>query len=137
MPKNPQALVVRPRKSIERAAPAARELQDAIGSVRQAQQLLEFAKGGGKAAGWSLLGSASGFALAVAMHAQQVATFGAIGSMLALGIYAIRVCQRWNTPRFEQLDDELRDLDALKLTTRITDDEYLRIRENTLKKYGF
>jgi hypothetical protein len=132
-----KALVAKPRRNIQKAAGIKQEIQHSVASMKEAQQLLDFAKNGGKAAGWGLLGNASGLIVGVILHASQMATFASIGMMLGVGLYAIRCFQNMRTPHLEQLDAELRDLEAMRVAGRITDDDYPNMRAAILKTHGF
>ena len=83
---------------------------------------------GRKAAGRSLLGSATALALALLLQSPQVMVFGTIGSMAGLGAYGIRIFQKFRTPQYEELADELRDLDTTRLISNLPDEEYARLR---------
>ena len=132
------ALVKSHRRSITKAKPEHQaHLQQSLVNVNQARQLLDLAKNGGKAAGWSMLGSASALSLGLLIHSTQMPWFGTIGSMMGIGLYSIRLIQRWRTPNIEGLSDELRDLEALRVADVVTETEHEHMRAMTLKKHGF
>jgi hypothetical protein len=74
--------------------------------------------------------------VALAFHLAQIAVPGTIGSMFGVGVYRLRWLQRFKTPKYEELNDELRDLNALKLADTLTDEEYDQARKKIMKRYG-
>ena len=133
-PPPPPTRVVRGRRQEDPRGP--RDVQRSVANLKQAKELLAFAKGGGRMAGWSLLGGAAAMVIALAFHLPDVATFGTIGSMAGVGVYAIRWFKKFKTPKYEEMNDELRDLNALKISGTLTDEEYVAARAKVLKRYG-
>ena len=119
-----------------RAVAAEKTALQSLFSLRQSQQLLAFAKNGGKAAGWGLLGNAAGLTVALAISAPQLFIFGTIGSMVGFGLYGVRALSTIKSARLEPATDELLSIKTMRTLDVIDDAQLQTAREKILKKYG-
>lgn len=125
-----------PRLQTRDEREALREVRDSMISLKQAKELLALVQNGGKAVGFGLIGTVSGMIYALASHASMLYPYNLIGTMIGLAVYSLRFSFTYRMQKYEQLDDELRDLKTLHLIGTLTEEEYERARLRVLKKAG-
>jgi len=131
-----------PPKAIVRApgdrgvAAADHNLVQTLVPLKQFESLLKIATGGGKAAGWGLVGSGISVGIGLSVHTAFLASFGTVGLLLGLGIYATRFLHLYKTTDMEELDEKLHDIEVLFARGRISKDQFDLAYQKILKKAG-